>query len=102
MAGDHSTERVTMFACKWPVKRTVKRGRRQGRQKKRWEDSIREWTRLEFTKSQRAVDNRAKWRKSGCEIICGAPTTLAVKVWMSDDDEMTIRRASPYTQGNGV
>ena len=37
---------------------TVKGGRRQGRQKKRWEDSIREWTDLEFAKSQRAVENR--------------------------------------------
>ena len=34
---------------------TVKGGRRQGRQKKRWEDNIREWTTLEFAKSQRAV-----------------------------------------------
>ena len=42
---------------------TVKGWRRQGRQKKRWEDSIREWTGLEFTKSQRAVENREKWRK---------------------------------------
>ena len=30
----------------------------EGRQKKRWEDSIREWTGLEFAKSQRAVENR--------------------------------------------
>ena len=42
---------------------TVKEGRRQCRQKKRWEDNIREWTGLEFAKSQRAVDNREKWRK---------------------------------------
>ena len=42
---------------------TVKRGRRQGRQRKRWEDDIREWTGLEFAKSQRAVKNRGKWRK---------------------------------------
>ena len=34
-----------------------------GRQRKRWEDSIREWTGLEFAKSQRAVENREKWRK---------------------------------------
>ena len=39
---------------------TVKRGRRQGRQRKRWEDNIREWTGLEFAKSQRAVENREK------------------------------------------
>ena len=42
---------------------TVKRGRRQGRQRKRWEDNISEWTGLEFAKSQRAVENRKKWRK---------------------------------------
>ena len=31
--------------------------------RKRWEDSIREWTGLEFAKSQRAMKNREKWRK---------------------------------------
>ena len=41
---------------------TVKGGREQGRQNKRWEDNIREWTGLEFGKSQRAVENREKWR----------------------------------------
>ena len=33
------------------------------RQRKRWEDNIREWTGLEFSKSQRAVQSREKWRK---------------------------------------
>ena len=42
---------------------TVKGGRRQGRQRKRWDVDIREWTGLEFAKSQRAVENREKWRK---------------------------------------
>ena len=42
---------------------TVKGGRRRGRQRKRWEDNIREWTGLEFGKSQRAVENRGKWKK---------------------------------------
>ena len=42
---------------------TEKGGRRQGGQRKRWEDNIREWTGLEFGKSQRAVENREKWRK---------------------------------------
>ena len=41
---------------------TVKGERRQGRQRKRWKDNIREWTGLEF-KSQRAVENRETWRK---------------------------------------
>ena len=42
---------------------TVKGGRRQGRQRKRWEDNIREWTGLEFRNFWRAVENREKWRK---------------------------------------
>ena len=42
---------------------TVKGRRRQGRQRKRWEDNIREWTGLEFAKSQRAVENGGKWKK---------------------------------------
>ena len=42
---------------------TVKGERRKGRQRKRWEDNIREWTGLGFAKSQRAVESREKWRK---------------------------------------
>ena len=42
---------------------TVKGGRRQGTKRKRWEDNIREWTDLEFAKSQRTVENGANWRK---------------------------------------
>ena len=41
----------------------MKGRRRQGRQRERWEDNIREWTGLEFAKSQRAVENREKWKK---------------------------------------
>ena len=63
---------------------TVKGGRRQGRKRKRCEDNTRKWTGLEFGKTQRAAENREKWRerkkkKTGCKIICGAPTTLAVE-----------------------
>ena len=42
---------------------TVKGGRRQDVQRKKWKDNIREWTGLEFGKSQRAVENREKLRK---------------------------------------
>ena len=42
---------------------TVKGGRRHGRQRKRWEDNIKDGTGLEFAKSQRAVENMEKWRK---------------------------------------
>ena len=58
---------------------TVKGGRRQGRQKKRREDNIREWTGLEFAKSQRAEENREKWRKLVAKSSVVPPTTLAVK-----------------------
>ena len=59
---------------------TVVGGRRQGRQKKRWEDNIREWTGQEFGKSQKVVENRNKWRKlvvkscvvDHCGILIGA------------------------------
>ena len=50
---------------------TIKAGRRQGGQRK--SDNIREWTDLEFGKSQRAVENRKNGeKKTECEIICGA------------------------------
>ena len=42
--------------------RHSERGKKTWRTK-RWEDNIREWTDLEFGKSQRAVENREKWRK---------------------------------------
>ena len=45
---------------------TVKGERRQGRQRKRWEDNIREWTGLESAKSQMAVENR----KNGGNSLC--------------------------------
>ena len=41
----------------------MKGARRQGRQRKRWEDNLREWTGLEFARSQRAVEDRGKWGK---------------------------------------
>ena len=49
--------------AKTSLRGTVKGGRRQGRQRKRWKDSIREWTGLEFAMSKRAVENREKRRK---------------------------------------
>ena len=45
------------------IARTVKGGSRQGRQRRRLEDNIREWTGLEFGKSQRAVKISGKWKK---------------------------------------
>ena len=45
------------------VQGTMKGERRQSRQRKKFEDNIREWTGLKFGRSQRAVENRKKWRK---------------------------------------
>ena len=57
---------------------TVKGGRRQGRQK-RWEGNIREWTGLEFAQVPEDSGEQGKLEETGCKIICGASTTLAVK-----------------------
>ena len=42
---------------------TMRGGRRSGSQQKRCEDNINEWTGLEFLNSQRAVENRKRWRE---------------------------------------
>ena len=42
--------------------------KRERRQKKRWENDIREWTGLEFTESQRAVEDKENW--VGSHIRC--------------------------------
>ena len=57
---------------------TVKGGRRQGRQRERWEDNIREWTGLELAKSQRrkrvvkssVVPQRPSWLRDRCCCCC--------------------------------
>ena len=59
---------------------TEKGERRQGRQRKRWEDNIREWTGLEFVKSQRAVGNREKWRK----LIAKSSVVPQRPLWVRD------------------
>ena len=41
---------------------SVKRKRKRGRQKKRWEDNIKEWTRMDFPSSTRASENRPGWK----------------------------------------
>ena len=62
---------------------TMKGGRRQGRQRKRWKDNIKECTGLEFAKSQRVVENREKWRKlvTKSSVVPQRPSQLR------DDDE---------------
>ena len=42
---------------------TVQGGRRRGRQRKRWEDNIKEWTCLEWNIMLQKAENREEWRK---------------------------------------
>ena len=42
---------------------TVQGGRRRGRQKKRWENYISEWTGLKFCNTPREAENKIKWRE---------------------------------------
>ena len=68
----------------WPkpsCKAQWKGGRRQGGQRKRWEDNIREWTGLEFGKSQRAVENREKWRKLVAKASVVPQRPLRLRDW---------------------
>ncbi len=66
--------------CKKVVQGTVPGKIKRGRQKKRWEDNIREWTDLDFNSSQRAAEDRQRWQKIVAGVSSGAPTTLMVSV----------------------
>ena len=40
----------------------MKGKRKRGRQKKRWEDNIKEWTGMDFASSTRTADDRTRWK----------------------------------------
>ena len=48
-------------------------GRRRGRQRKRWEDNIRDWTGLELSDAVRRAEEREEWRMLVAR-SCGVPT----------------------------
>ena len=58
---------------------TVKGGRRQCKQRKRWEDKHQGMDRPGVRQVPDGNGEHGKRAETGCEIICGAPTTLAVK-----------------------
>ena len=64
--------------CKKVLQGTVPGKRKRGRQKKIWEDNIKEWTGLDFNNSQRAAGDRQRWKKIVADVSSGAPTTLMV------------------------
>ena len=52
---------------------TVREGRRRGKQRKRWEDNIRDWTGLEVSDAVRRAEKREEWRLMVAR-SCGALT----------------------------
>ena len=64
--------------AKTTVQGTVKGARRRGRQKKRWEDNIKEWTVMGFGESLRAAEYREGW-KGIVQRHLWCPTTSEVK-----------------------
>ena len=40
----------------------MKGKRKRGRQKKRWEDNIKEWTGMDFASSTRAAEKMSRWK----------------------------------------
>ena len=35
----------------------------RGRQRKRWEENIKEWTEMDFANSARATEDRTRWKR---------------------------------------
>ena len=56
---------------------TVQGGRRRGRQRKRWEDNICEWTGLGLSDTVRKAEEREKWRRL-VVTSCGAPAVYKI------------------------
>ena len=56
------TVRQVFWFSKEILQGTVKGKRKRGRQKKRWEDNIKEWTGMNFASSTRAAENRSRWK----------------------------------------
>ena len=67
---------VSSSSCsaKTILQNTMKGKRKRGRQKKRWEDNIKEWTGTDFASSARAAENRTRWK----EIV-------AIYLWSPND-----------------
>ena len=56
---------------------TVKGKRKRGRQKKSWEDNIKEWTGMDFTSSTRVAENRTRWKG----IVANSNDVPLPKLW---------------------
>ena len=55
---------------------TVKGARKKGRQKKRWEDNIKEWTGMGFGDSLRAAEDMEGWKGIVASVVPRGPPRL--------------------------
>ena len=62
----------------------VQGGWRKGRQKKRWEDNISEWTGLVLGEALWKAEGQRGVEKSGCPIVLDAATVIQTKGWVSE------------------
>ena len=58
---------------------TVQGGRRRGRQRKRWEDNISEWTGLRLSDTIRRSENREDWRKLVVKVAAMPPRSTRLR-----------------------
>ena len=61
MVNLNSLERDRLRQAELCPRHTIMKKKRV-KQKKRWEDNIKEWTGMDFASSTRAVKNRTKWK----------------------------------------
>ena len=55
---------------------TVEGKRKRGRQKRRWEDHIKEWAGMDFASSTRTAESRTSWKGIVANSSVVAPTTF--------------------------
>ena len=69
---------------------TVQGGRRRGRQTKRWEDNIREWTGLALSETVRRTEDREEWRALAARssVVPQRSSRLRDRWWDDDDDRI--------------
>ena len=85
---------------------TVKVGRREGIQRKRWDDNFRELTNQKFNKFPEGNEGHWELEKPGCKVICDALLTFTVKalmmmslIMMMMDPDLITHPHTPYLAG---
>ena len=90
----------TCDQIKWPLQKviqgTVPGKRKMERQKKRWEDNIKEWTGLDFNSSLRAAEDGLRLQKIVADASSGALTILLVPGRVRDTSEVTGNNPAIY------